>query len=134
LIRNLSETQPLRNVHVELVNVEIEVDGNFVSAGFGERLHLAWSKADDLDRRHQPRDIPPLGEYYANVVSVDEEHNRVWVKSKQQWQTDQHLFLSPCVYRLTVAVSPMEGARKSILLRMRWTGRWNETQMWTDAQ
>jgi hypothetical protein len=127
---NKSATKRLDGVRVELTDVEVMKNGLFHPAGFGETLTLAWAK-------HEPdgfvdRDIPSLGKYFANVISVNGVWNRIWIKCKTQYQTDQHLFREPGLYRLTVVATPASGAGKEIRLQLRWTGQWDQTWMKVD--
>jgi hypothetical protein len=74
--------------------------------------------------------MPPLDERYVNIVRTDERSNRIWICSEHQWQTDQPLFQSEGVYRLTVSANPIEGAPIKRRLGLQWTGHWHETDMW----
>ena len=133
LAENVSPTQPLHGVHIELAAVAILRRGEFVPIGFSHGLHLQWSHIGEIGSRHKPREFPPLAKYQVDIVSVDAEHNRVWIKSADQWQPDQGVFSEPGTYRLTVAASPLEGARKEIFLCLKWTGQWDQTTMWEES-
>jgi hypothetical protein len=129
-IENLSHVQPLRQVCVELVEIELHDGGKFVPQGVGGPVHLQWERKDGDDDRWSPIDIPPAATRYINVVSVDEPTNRVWIKSKRQWLSDAHLFRESGLYRLSVAARPIEGSGATIQLALEWTGDWRTAKMW----
>jgi hypothetical protein len=99
-IQNTSPVKTARQVRVYLTNVEMMKNGKYEEVGFGTSQLLRWSnqKGGEFD----PKDISHLARFQVDVLSVDAEHQRIFVKWRPpEWQVNEKLFDAPSQDRKT---------------------------------
>ena len=124
----------VRGVKVFLTGVERLVDGKFVDLGIGTQMQLRW--ASDVKRPFDTRDIGPLDKFYVDILSVGDQHNKVFIKWPPHvlWLANEALFEEAGIYRLTVTATSSDGVASEIKLGFLWPRRWDKTEMWVDGE
>jgi hypothetical protein len=130
--KNVRPSRLVRGVRVFLTNAEALRGGAFSDIGFGTQRQVRW--ANDEVTPFEPRDLHHLEKQYVDVLSVDDVHNKVFIKwpALPRWLAYEKLFESPGVYRLTLIATSSDGEGASIRLNLLWSGRWDQTEMWVD--
>jgi hypothetical protein len=130
---NERQSHIARGVRVFLTGVEKLTDETFVDLGIATQMQLRW--AADIHQPFDPRDIRPLDKFYVDVLSVGDQHNRIFVKWPPDvgWLANETLFEKAGIYRLTIAATTADGVASEIKLGLLWSGRWDQTAMWADG-
>jgi len=130
--RNNRPTRVIHGVRVFLTNVQTLHNQNFSDVGFGTQRQIRWSNDDETP--FEPRDIHHLEKQYIDMLSVDDVHNKPFVKwpALPRWISYEKLFDAPGIYRLSVIATSTDGDGATISLNLLWTGHWDQSLMWMD--
>jgi hypothetical protein len=130
-VGTLSQRHRFSGVLPYLIDVERQLDGCFVGVGFGQPMQLRWAN-EFPHAEYQKKNVDHFTSNFVDIFSVDEEHNKIFVKWRIVWTENQNIFDVPGVYRLTILSKSEAGAVAEIKLCVGWTGRWDQTQVWED--
>lgn len=122
----------VRGVRLFLSNVETMRDAVFAGSGFGSQRPVRFAN-DDVSP-FEPRDIHYGENHYVDVLSIDAEHEKIFVKwpAMPRWLEYEHIFDAAGVYRLTIIATASDGTGDKLLLVLLWLGRWDTAEMWVD--
>ena len=105
--------------------------GNFVEVSSGDSLRLPWASRPK-DKIHGEISIPYGLNVFCDLLSVDAEHNSVFVK----WDVHLNVNLNICsmlgVYRFDVLVISANGGPVTKQIFLNWQGQWNTIKTWAE--
>lgn len=67
-----------------------------------------------------------------DVLWTDEIRNQIIVTWQHNWNENAGLFAEPGVYRLTLRAFGEGGKNADLVLRLNWSGAWDDTQVIED--
>lgn len=119
------------SVRVYLTKVERRRDGRFLDQRFGQQQQLAWSteEGDDCWTAKSVGTDEPL---LVDVLWTDEVRSRVIMTWRRDWNENANIFAEPGVYRLTLRAVGEGRARGEIVLRLNWSGAWDDVELIED--
>ena len=130
-IENIKPDTVAKGCLVYLTDVLREREpGVFVGIGYGDSLRLAWA-ARPVDGWFNPLDIPAKTKIFADIFSVDNEHNKMLVKWEQELMAHENLFNEAGTYRFDIAVISGNGPPVTASIGIDWTGEWDKMRAWS---
>lgn len=129
-LHNQREAVLAHKCRVYVRDIEYKADNSevFESAGFGTSQNLRWSNTPD-GTDYEPKDIGHSARVFADVISTDGHHRRLFIKWGGEWYENDHLFDRFGIYRITIGASSEDAGETSIVLLAKWNGQWNQIEV-----